>query len=223
MSQLNFANPMSILENESGQLAGVNVEETALIEPTTANRHSFFAHAKYAGEEVVENLKKGSKRVLPYRIYMVESLAPTTVKAFESSRKMVVGLRNIEGLRLMNGQKFLPVSVQFLAGEGTFADPGKPTEDEIKAINFEPLEKVPGIAGLVNGEYSLKVGNTKLISDRNPIQIHTYTQTNDKMGAVPVEFPVWVDETMDWNLDIELAASLPTHYVKIIIEGVIQG
>lgn len=210
------------LTKHNGQLAGGLKD---IMEPIQTNVRAFMSNFEGIDpdirESLLEDFKSGEKRISTFSLYGVASLEESKTSLFQDGNSRKVGLRNVKGNKIDTGYLFLPTRIQLLAGK-TGGTTGSPSEADIAATQFESLHKAGGFDLLKNGEIRFEVDKTSLMAKRNPIAIFCNTPLHEPESSIPVEFPIWVNDTKDLEVEITMPTGMTgDDVVKVVIEGVL--
>ena len=148
--------------NIHGELLGPGGAGGAL----RGSRAEMKRYFKQLPEHIRSELYKSKLRFGDKLIYSIRPVADSRViKFFETQDQRSIGLRSLSAAKLPKNQAFLVSGIYLLAGVAPAANVGNPTEDEIKATFFDALPKNTKFAPILNGEFTLKSNDVRLVPE----------------------------------------------------------
>lgn len=163
---MNYSDNPDFEENIHGELMGVPSRNREFLPPLKGSRAEMKRHFKELPTHILQQLRAAKLRFGDKIIYSIRGIGGSrVVKFFETQDQKQIGLRSLSAAKLPKNQAMLVSGIFLLAGVAPAANPGNPTEDEIKATQFRALPTNTGFAPILNGEFTLKANDVRLVPE----------------------------------------------------------
>lgn len=158
------------------------------------------------------NGEQKSLQLSSYVFTQVKHITGTNEKIFTPELPRKVGLRSLNNAKLPKDAVMVVNRLQFLAV--ALAD--TPTDTNMSVADYGSIKS---IAGLQNGEFTLKVKSKPIIQACSMREFVTDGDQSKLVGSVFLENPFLIKEDEPIELDLELPANPPANTVFKVVFG----
>lgn len=166
--------------------------------------------------ELQKDLKSARLQIVDGDIYSIKSISgKQAIELLENKDDKTVGLTNLNGRKLDNGQYFLMTGIQLLFGTAKDNTP-----EALKITDFKEL--VPSF--IKNGEINIVLGTEVLIPESSCEIFNTDGRAEIPKGYYKLENPKWLKPLTEIKPEIKFAGVAPDlSAVKFRIIGATVG